>query len=187
MNNYLKIWNQFNRQINTLDEQFQLLNNNGKSSDSNIRVLKFKLNIIKGEAKNQSKKYVELKKEFESLENISKEKDYEISLLLGQINSLKNLANFTDTVMPEDKIDAYINKLKNEHNNSKNNQKQNKSINNNLSNKSNKNEKNKEMEKNVINSYNSKKNIMVNKGVVGNSEKRKGYDFIDDVMNDGVK
>ena len=103
---------------------------------------------------------------------------------------MKNLSNFTETVMPEDKIDRYINKLKSEKNNSKNNQKQNKSNNNNLSNKNNKNEKNeknKEVEKNMINSYNSKKNIMVNEGVVGNSEKRKGYDFIDDVMNDIVK
>ena len=104
--------NQFNKQINTLDEQYQLLNNNGKNNSSNIKVLKSKLNIVKGETKAQSKKYVELKKEFDSLDNISKEKDYEISLLLGQINSLRNLANFSDTVLPEDKINTYVNKLK---------------------------------------------------------------------------
>ena len=108
--------NQFNKQINTLDEQYQLLNNNGKNNSSNIRVLKFKLNIAKGETKTQSKKYSELKKEFDSLDNKSKEKDYEISLLLGQINSLRNLVNFGDTILPEDKINTYVNKLKIEQN-----------------------------------------------------------------------
>ena len=177
--------NQFNKQINTLDEQFQLLNNNGKTSNSNIRVLKNKLNIIKGEAKTQSKKYIELKKEFDSLENESKEKDYEISLLLGQINSLRNLVNFSETMIPEDKIDTYVNKLKTEQNNKNKNQEKEKIVNN----KENKNEKNKEVEKNVINSYNSKKNSKIIKNIKsnGNSEKKKGYDFIDDVMEGGIK
>ena len=75
--------------------------------------------MIKGEAKTQSKKYIELKKEFDTLENESNEKDYEISLLLGQINSLRNLVNFSETMVPEDKIDAYINKLKIEQNKNK--------------------------------------------------------------------
>ena len=35
--------------------------------------MKNKLNIIKGEAKVQSRKYAEIKKEFESLDEISKE------------------------------------------------------------------------------------------------------------------
>ena len=116
--------NQFNKQINTLDEQYQILNSNGKTTNSNIRVLKNKLNIIKGEAKIQSKKYIELKKEFENLENSSKEKDYEISLLLGQINSLRNIVNFSETMVPEDKIDTYINKLKIEQNKNKSQEKE---------------------------------------------------------------
>ena len=145
--------NQFNKQINTLDEQFQLLNSNGKYYNTNIRVLKYKLNIIKGETKASSKKYVELKKELDSLETISKQKDYEISVLLGQINSLRNLANdFSETIIPEDKIDVYINKLKND-----------KSIDKNFNNKNNDNEKDKNVNNNLLSSYFAKKNINNNK------------------------
>ena len=36
---------QFNTQILTLDEQFKILNNEGKGNGSNIRVLKYKLNL----------------------------------------------------------------------------------------------------------------------------------------------
>ena len=105
---------QFNKQINALDEQFQILNNNGKANNSNIKVLKNKLNVIKGQTRIQTKKFIELKKEYDSLDDISKGKDYEISLLLGQINSLRNLVSYTNDEMPEDKMDTYINQLKRE-------------------------------------------------------------------------
>ena len=171
--------NQFNKQITTLDEQFQMLNSNEKSINSNVRVLKNKLNIIKGEAKTQSKKFTELKKEFESLENLSKEKDYEISLLLGQINSLRNLANINEEIIPEDKIDAYIDKLKTEqiiH-------KKQKEKNNSLYNKIYRNDSVKEMDKNSINSYENKKNYK-NFKTISNTERRKGYDLIDDIIEE---
>ena len=56
----------------------------------------------------------ELKKELLSKINISKEKDYEISILIGQINSLRNLANYTNVEIPQDDISEYIEKLKQE-------------------------------------------------------------------------
>ena len=106
--------NQFNSQISSLNEQFKVLNCDSKGSNCNIRVLKYKLNTIKGDNKQQSKKLNELKKEYQSKINISKEKDYEISLLIGQINSLRNLANYSNIEIPEDDINNYIEKLKKE-------------------------------------------------------------------------
>ena len=105
---------QFNSQIVSLNEQFQLLNCDKKGTNSNIRVLKYKLNTIKGDNKQHSRKLIELKKELQEKINISKEKDYEISLLIGQINSLRNLANITNIEIPQDDISDYINKIKKE-------------------------------------------------------------------------
>ena len=105
---------QFNSQIISLDEQYKLLNCDSKGSNCNIRVLKYKLNTIKGDNRQQSKKFNELKKELFTKSNISKEKDYEISLLIGQINSLRNLANYSNVEIPQDEISNYINKIKQE-------------------------------------------------------------------------
>ena len=112
----------FNKQISTLDEQFQLLNNEGKNTNSNIRVLKNKLNISKGEVKNQIKKLQELKKEYDDLGEVSKSKDYEITLLLGQINSLKKLAKYggDNKLSPdEEAIEKCIEKIKEQQKNGK--------------------------------------------------------------------
>ena len=106
--------NQFNSQISSLNEQFKVLNCDSKGSNCNIRVLKYKLNTIKGDNRQQSKKFNELKKELQEKINISKEKDYEISLLIGQINSLRNLANYSNIEIPEDDISNYIQNLKKE-------------------------------------------------------------------------
>jgi hypothetical protein len=70
------------------------------------------LNTIKGDNKHQSKKLNELKKELNSKTNLSKDKDYEISLLIGQINSLRNLANYGNVEIPKDEISSYISKIK---------------------------------------------------------------------------
>ena len=105
---------QFISQIISLDEQYKLLNCDSKGSNCNIRVLKYKLNTIKGDNRQQSKKFNELKKELFIKSNISKEKDYEISLLIGQINSLRNLANYSNVEIPQDEISNYINKIKQE-------------------------------------------------------------------------
>ena len=103
---------QFNSQIISLDEQYKLLNCDSKGSNCNIRVLRYKLNTIKGDNKHQSKKLNELKKELNSKTNLSKDKDYEISLLIGQINSLRNLANYGNVEIPKDEISSYISKIK---------------------------------------------------------------------------
>ena len=105
---------QFNTQIDTLKEQFQLLNCDSKGSTCNIRVLKYKLNTIKGDNRQYTKKINELKKELNEKINLSKEKDYEISLLIGQINSLKYLANYDNIEIPQDDISNYIEKIKQE-------------------------------------------------------------------------
>ena len=105
---------QFNIQIKSLDEQFKLLNSNSKGSNSNIRVLRYQLNTIKGNNKLDAKKINELKKELQSKIDISKEKDYEISILIGKINSLKNLANYGNVEIPRDDISDFIDKIKQE-------------------------------------------------------------------------
>ena len=177
----------FNKQISTLDEQFQLLNNEGKSTNSNIRVLKNKLNISKGEVKNQIKKLQELKKEYDDLGEVSKSKDYEITLLLGQINSLKKLAKYggDNKLSPdEEAIEKCIEKIKEQQKNGK------KGIVNKISNSgysklqiSSENRKNnmgiiKEYNykgNNVTNSsvgINNKKNYVVNSMIFNNNRKR---------------
>jgi len=105
---------QFNTQIKSLDEQFKLLNSNSKGSNSNIRVLKYQLNTLKGNNRLDAKKLNELKKELQSKIDVSKEKDYEISLLIGKINSLKNLANYGNIEIPQDDISDFIEKIKQE-------------------------------------------------------------------------
>ena len=105
---------QFNIQIKSLDEQFKLLNSNSKGSNSNIRVLKYQLNTLKGNNRLDAKKFNELKKELQSKIDLSKEKDYEISLLIGKINSLKNLANYGNIEIPKDDISDFIDKIKQE-------------------------------------------------------------------------
>jgi len=105
---------QFNTQIKSLDEQFKLLNSNSKGSNSNIRVLKYQLNTLKGNKRLDTKKLNELKKELQSKIDVSKEKDYEISLLIGKINSLKNLANYGNIEIPQDDINDFIEKIKQE-------------------------------------------------------------------------
>jgi chromosome segregation ATPase len=81
---------QFNTQICTLDEQFKILNNEGKGTGSNIRVLKYKLNTTKNEAKHFLAQIQKLKAKLNYTINISRERDHEILLLKGQIHALKN-------------------------------------------------------------------------------------------------
>jgi len=90
------------------------LNSNSKGSNSNIRVLKYQLNTLKGNNRLDAKKFNELKKELQSKIDLSKEKDYEISLLIGKINSLKNLANYGNIEIPKDDISDFIDKIKQE-------------------------------------------------------------------------
>jgi len=82
---------QFNTQILTLDEQFKILNNEGKGNGSNIRVLKYRLNTVRNEVKHLFNQIQKLKTKLDFTLKMSKERDYEIFLLKGQISSLKNL------------------------------------------------------------------------------------------------
>ena len=63
---------QFNTQILTLDEQFKILNNEGKGTGSNIRVLKYKLNITKNEAKHCLSQLQKLKNKLDFAVNLLK-------------------------------------------------------------------------------------------------------------------
>ena len=67
-----------------------MLNNEGKETGSNIRVLKYKLNIIRNETKNIYNKMQQLNTKMEYLNNIKKDKDYEIFELKSEINKIRN-------------------------------------------------------------------------------------------------
>ena len=97
---------QFNTQILSLDEQFKILNNDGKGNGSNIRVLKYKLNITKNEAKHCLSQLQKLKSKLDFAKNISKERDHEIFLLKGQINLIKNKKIKKKKELDKDSIDS---------------------------------------------------------------------------------
>ena len=108
----------FNTQIVSLDEQFKILNNEGKGTGSNIKVLKFKLHTTKNEAKLAAKHLQNLKNKLNNAEFVAKERDYEISILLGQINNLKNKAK-AKLEVPEDEMAKYVDNLPNKANEDK--------------------------------------------------------------------
>ena len=81
---------QFNIQILNLDEQFKVLNNEGKGTGSNIRVLKYKLNTTKNEAKHFLAQLQRLKLKLDFAANVSKDRNHEIFLLKEQITSIRN-------------------------------------------------------------------------------------------------
>ena len=81
---------QFDSKILLLDKQFKMLNNEGKGTGSNIRVLKYKLNIIRNETKNMYNKMIQMNTKMDFLNNKGKEKDYEIFELKAEINKIRN-------------------------------------------------------------------------------------------------
>ena len=153
---------QFNSQILTLDEQFKILNNEGKGNGANIRVLKYRLNTIKNEAKHCLNQIQKLKVKLDFAVNISKEKDHEIFLLKGQINSIKNKKiniikkknDEMNTDSEESEKDKNIKNTK-ESKNIKNKNKKNSIKNDNIE----KDSKRKDTKKNIIKSDSSKKKI----------------------------
>ena len=102
---------QFNSQLILLDEKFKLLKGDSKDSNCNIRILKYRINVLKGENKNNFKKMNELMKELQAKIKISKEKDHEITLLKGEITSIKNYGKYGDIKIPKDEMSEYIDKL----------------------------------------------------------------------------
>ena len=85
----------YNTQFWALDKK-KLLNLDGNETDSNIKMMNYKLNTLKDENKLQNKKIEELQKNIDNIKNIGKEKDNEISLLLNKINSMKKELKITD-------------------------------------------------------------------------------------------
>ena len=118
--NELKI---FTVQIGNLGEQFKSLNTERKEKGSNIKVMKFKLHIIKSETKHVIKEFQSLKLKLENVKKTSDQKDNVISVLLGKISSIKNKAKKKLEKQKEDKIEKYVDNIKNEHKNNENKKK----------------------------------------------------------------
>ena len=76
----------------------------------------YKLNTIRGDNKQLIKKLNELTKDLKVKNNISQDKDYEVSFLLGKINSLRELVNYGQMELPEDELNKYVENLKNKEN-----------------------------------------------------------------------
>ena len=102
---------QFDSQLILLDEQFKILKGDSKGTNCNIRILKYRLNVVKGENKNNLKKLNELMKELQTKIELSKEKDHEISLLTGEISSLKKYGKYGNIKIPKDESSDYVDKL----------------------------------------------------------------------------
>ena len=79
----------YNTQIGILDK-VNLSNLEGKDNEGGIKVMNYKLNVLKDENIQQNKKIEELNKHLDNIKNIEKEKDNEINALLNKINTMKN-------------------------------------------------------------------------------------------------
>ena len=102
---------QFDSQLVLLDEQFKILKWDSKGTNCNIRILKYRLNVIKGENKSNLKKLNELMKQLQTKIKLSEEKDHEITLLAGEISSLKKYGKYGNIKIPKDEASDYIDKL----------------------------------------------------------------------------
>ena len=79
----------YNTHIGNLDKK-KLLNFERKGFDNKIKMMNYKLNILKDENSLQNKKIEELHYYLDNIKNEEKEKDKEIKILLNKINSEKN-------------------------------------------------------------------------------------------------
>ena len=111
-NNNSKEINTFNSKILSLDEKYKYLKMNNKESNNNIRLLKYRLNIITNENKKQYKKLNELKKDLRKEIQISNNKNKEISSLLTEINLIKDTVKNDNVKNIRNDIAKYIKKLK---------------------------------------------------------------------------
>ena len=111
-NNNSKEINTFNSKILSLDEKYKYLKMNNKESNNNIRLLKYRLNIITNENKKQYKKLNELKKDLRKEIKISNNKNKEISSLLTEINLIKDTVKNDNVKNIRNDIAKYIKKLK---------------------------------------------------------------------------
>ena len=97
---------QFNTQISVLNEQFKILNDEGKGDGSNIRVLKYKLNTAKNEARYCFSQIHKFRNKLDFALRIKRDKEHEIFLLKEQINLLKNKA-ITKMKKKTDETDSF--------------------------------------------------------------------------------
>ena len=145
--------NKYNTKITTLEEQNKYLSVVNKESNINFKSLKNTLHSLYNENKIELKKVNELKKELNTKEKILKEKKDEISSLLTEINSIRNVIKNDEIQSTSREIIQYVKKLKKE--------KINRNINNtNINNKNNnnKNNNNKNLNNKNINKKRIKKN-----------------------------
>ena len=104
----------YNLEIKSLEDKNKYLNCFTKESNTNIRMLKYKLSVIKNDNKKQLKQLKELQKELKEKVNISKEKDNEISQLLTEINEIRTTIKNEEVKSTQEDIAIYIRKIKKE-------------------------------------------------------------------------
>ena len=113
-NKNIKEIKKYNLEIKSLEDKNKYLNCSSKESNNNVRMLKYKLNVIRNDNKKQLKKLKELQKELRAKVNISKEKDNEISLLLTEINEIRTTIKNDEVKSTQEDIVNYIKKIKKE-------------------------------------------------------------------------
>jgi len=94
--------------LHSLDEQFRALNIDKKFSIRNSHLLKNKLNVFILEKHKKIKQLQELRKELKNKINISKTKDNEITDLMKQIKSIKDLVSLCQIKVEDNNIKKYI-------------------------------------------------------------------------------
>ena len=86
--NYYKL-KKYNTQRGTLNNE-KIINYDGKDSNDNMKMMKYKLETLNDECNLQNKKIEDLKKNLDKIKNVGKEKDNEIIKLRNEITSMKN-------------------------------------------------------------------------------------------------
>ena len=94
--------------LHSLDEKFRALNIDKKFSIRNSHLLKNKLNVFILEKHKKVKQLQELRKELQNKINISKTKDNEITDLMKQIKSIKDLVSLCQIKVEDNNIKKYI-------------------------------------------------------------------------------
>ena len=94
--------------LHSLDEKFRALNIDKKFSIRNSHLLKNKLNVFILEKHKKIKQLQELRKELQNKINISKTKDNEITDLMKQIKSIKDLVSLCQIKVEDNNIKKYI-------------------------------------------------------------------------------
>ena len=92
--NYYKL-KKYNTQRGTLNKE-KIMIYDGKNSNDNLKMMKYKLETLNDECNLQNKKIEELKRNLDKTKNYGKEKDSEIMKLRNEITYLKNVLKSND-------------------------------------------------------------------------------------------